>query len=200
MEFSFNGTLDELKELGLLISGSQVASVEVPIIVDTKELTDSAEEEMDLELQTPSNDAPQISIGESIAKKPYIDPATGDYFTAFKDMVSACDRLTCNGQQSEVKALLETNSSDGTYGGIPPKAWKSVEDEAKALLKSKKETAVTLGQLKELATEYTHADPKANKPKLKELLGKYGAKGISTISEEKRSAFYDELNALHKGE
>lgn len=186
MEFSFNGTMEELRELGLLISGSRV---EVP-----------AKEERGLELQISPNDNHQISIGESIAKKPYIDPATGDYFTAFKDMVSACDRLTCNGQQSEVKALLETNSSDGTYGGIPPKAWKSVEDEAKALLKSKKETAVTLGQLKELATEYTHADPKANKPKLKELLGKYGAKGISTISEEKRSAFYDELNALHKGE
>lgn len=199
MEFSFNGTLDELEELGLLISGTQVASVEVPVIVDSKELTDSAGEERSLELQTPPNDDPQTAIS-GIAKKPYIDPTTGDYFTAFKDMVSAFDRLTSNGQQSEVKALLETYSTDGTYVGIPPKAWKSVEDEAKALLKSKKETDVTLGQLKELATEYTHADPKVNKPKLKELLGKYEAKGISTIPEEKRSAFYDELNALHKGE
>ena len=53
MEFSFNGTLDELEELGLLISGTQVASVEVPVIVDSKELTDSAGEERSLELQTP---------------------------------------------------------------------------------------------------------------------------------------------------
>lgn len=191
MKFSFEGSFDELHELGLLLSKSK--SAEVPVVVDSQEVVKA-------DLQMALTDEPQMDISESIAKDPCIDPTTGEYFTGFKDMMAACDQLISNGQQNDAIALIKENSANGAYDGIPPKRWKIVEDEAKGLLKrSKKESTVTLSQLKELATEFTHSDPKTNKPKLKALLEKYNVKAISTIPEDKRSSFYDELNALNKG-
>lgn len=194
MKFSFEGSFDELHELGLLLSKSK--NIEVPVVVDSQEIAKVIE----ADLQTAPTDEPQMDVSESIAKDPCIDPTTGEYFTGFKDMMDACDQLIANGQQNDAIALIKENSTNGTYNGIPPKKWKIVEDEAKGLLKrSKKETTVTLSQLKELATDFTHSDPKTNKPKLKALLEKYDVKAISTIPEDKRGAFYDELSALNKG-
>ncbi len=195
MKFSFEGSFDELHELGLLLSKSK--SAEVPVVVDSQEVAKAIE----ADLQIAPNDESQMDISGSIAKDPCTDPATGEYFTGFKDMMDACDQLIANGQQNDAVALIKANSADGTYGGIPPKLWKSVEDQAKRLLKKViKESTVTLSQLKELATEFTHSDPKANKPKLKALLEKYGVKAISTIPEDQRSAFYGEMKALHEGD
>lgn len=192
MKFSFEGNFDELHELGLLLSKSK--KVEVPVVVDSQEVVKA-------DLQMAPTDEPQMDISESIAKDPCIDPTTGEYFTGFKNMMDACDQLISNGKQEEAIALIKENSVNGAYNGIPPKAWKSVEDQAKALLKdTKKESTVTLSQLKELATDFTHSDPKTNKPKLKALLEKYDVKAISTIPEDKRGAFYDEMKALHEGD
>lgn len=199
MKFSFEGSFDELHELGALISRSTVMQAKVPVTVDAQMVADLIKE--DASLQIGPADDPAMDISESIAKNPYIDPVTGDYFTGFKDMMAACDQLLTADRKSDVDALLKTNSTDGTYGGIPPKLWKTVEDNAKALLnQSKKDATVSLTQLKELATDFTHSDPKTNKPKLKALLEKYGAKAISTVPEDKRSAFYAELKALHEGD
>lgn len=199
MKFSFEGSFDELHELGKLISGSTVMQAKVPVTVDAQMVADLIKE--DASLQIGPADDPAMDIGESIAKNPCIDPLTGDYFTGFKDMMAACDQLLTADRKSDVDALLKTNSTDGTYGGIPPKLWKTVEENAKALLKqSKKDGTVSLTQLKELATEFTHSDSKMSKPRLKALLEKYGVKAISTVPEDKRSAFYAELKALHEGD
>ncbi|MCI9312701.1 MAG: hypothetical protein HFE68_04980 [Erysipelotrichaceae bacterium] len=200
MKFSFEGSFDELHELGVLISGSTaMPQVKAPVMVEAQMVADLIKE--DEPLQIVPTDDPAMDIGESIAKNPCIDPLTGDYFTAFKDMMAACDQLLIVDRKSDVDALLKANSINGTYGGIPPKLWKTVEENALALLKQdKKEPAVSLRQLKELATEFTHSDSKMNKPRLKALLEKYGVKAISTVPEDKRSAFYAELKALHEGD
>lgn len=194
MKFSFEGSFEDLHELGRVLSKAE--RVEIPVTIEP--VGESVLSSMKEDLQTAPADEPQMDISESFAKDPCIDPTTGEYFTAFKEMMAACDELIKNNQQKAATDLIKANSKDGTYGGIPPRLWGLVKDQAKALL-IKKDTSVTLNQLKELATEYTHANPKENRQVLKDLLNKYGAKGISTIPNDQRATFYDELKALHEG-
>lgn len=140
-------------------------------------------------------------ISDAIKENPCVDPTTGEYFKAFTTMADALDCLVSNGQHDDVQALLKVNSTDGTYGGIPPKLWSAVENNARQLLKKTETTeqpavTITLEQIKEKATTFVKENKAVNRPKMEKLLQKYDVKNISGLREKDFDAFYEDLQKV----
>lgn len=180
--------LSAIEMLSEALTGRNVVTVGVPAeptqkIADTSQISDTES---------------AIPLSDAIKENPCIDPTTGEYFKAFTTMTDALDALVVNGQQDDVKALLNANSTDGTFGGIPPKLWSSVEQNAKQLLKKEEtiKTKITLEQIKEKATTFVKENKATNRPKMEKLLQKYGVKNISGLLEKDFDAFYEDLQKV----
>lgn len=210
MEFSFNGSLNELKEWAALIANGNVCapSKGEPINVEPKaKPVVAVAPAVSPEMEIPKEDEPVIVEGTKPMKSmdPVIDPTTGEYYTAFADMAKALDKLMNDGQDDDVIALLKINSANGEYGGVPASKWGAVERNAKALLKkgkAKKEEvkpAITLDELKQKASNFVKADKDTNKPKLKSLLDKFEIANITLLQAKDYDAFNSEIDQLVGG-
>lgn len=180
--------LSAIEMLSEALTGRNVVTVGVPAeptqkIADTSQISDTES---------------AIPLSDAIKENPCIDPTTGEYFKAFTTMTDALDALVVNGQQDDVKALLNANSTDGTFGGIPPKLWSAVEQNAKRLLKKEEtiKTKITLEQIKEKATTFVKENKAVNRPRMEKLLQKYGVKNISGLLEKDFDAFYEDLQKV----
>lgn len=210
MEFSFNGSLNELKEWASLIANGSVCVPDKgePINESPAAMPAVAPVEVSApELEMPKeNELVMIDEVESMkSTDTVIDPTTGEYYTAFADMAKALDKLMDAGQNSDVIALLKINSANGEYGGIPASKWGAVERNAKALLKkgkAKKEElkpSITLDELKQKAANFVKADKDNNKPKLKGLLDKFEIANITLLQEKDYEAFSQDIDQLVGG-
>ena len=108
MKFSFEGNFCELRELGIVLSGVKIDETQEVVAEVVQEATENQEK-----LETVPVDKPRGEGGE-----PFIDPTTGEYYEAYKDMCAAFDKLLEADKQDVVKEILATYSGDGTYGGI----------------------------------------------------------------------------------
>lgn len=208
MEFSFNGSLNELKEWASLIANGSVCVPDtgehITEAPETKPVVVAPAKVSAPELEMPKEEEPvMIDEVESLkSTDPVIDPTTGEYYTAFADMAKALDKLMDAGQDSDVIALLKINSANGEYGGIPASKWGAVERNAKALLKkgkAKKEElkpSITLDELKQKAANFVKADKDNNKPKLKGLLDKFEIANITLLQEKDYEAFSQDIDQL----
>lgn len=180
--------LSAIERLAEALTGKNVVTAEVST-EPKKEITDTSQV---------SDTESVASVADAIKENPCIDPTTGEYFKAFTTMTDALDALVVNGQQDDVKALLNANSTDGTFGGIPPKLWSAVEQNAKRLLKKEEtiKTKITLEQIKEKATTFVKENKATNRPKMEKLLQKYGVKNISGLLEKDFDAFYEDLQKV----
>lgn len=180
--------LSAIEMLSEALTGKNVVTTEVST-EPKKEITDTSQV---------SDTESVASVADAIKENPCIDPTTGEYFKAFTTMADALDALVVNRQQDDVKALLNANSTDGTFGGIPPKLWSAVEQNAKQLLKKEEiiKTKITLEQIKEKATTFVKENKATNRPKMEKLLQKYGVKNISGLLEKDFDAFYEDLQKV----
>lgn len=208
MEFSFNGSLNELKEWASLIANGSVCVPDkgehITKAPETKPVVVAPAKVSAPESEMPKENEP-VSVENVKAIKPFIDPTTGEYYIAFADMTKALDALMDAGQDDDVIALLKINSANGEYGGVPASKWGAVERNAKTLLKkgkAKKEElkpSLTLDELKQKAAEYVKADKDNNKPKLKGLLDKFEIANITLLQEKDYEAFSHEIEQLIGG-
>ncbi len=194
MKFSFEGNFDELQELGVVLSRAK-SDVFREVVV--KEVEEKQEK-----LETAPADKPEIVDADSC-----IDPATGVYYEAYKDMHIAFDKLLDADKQDVVKDILAKYSSDGTYGGIPSGKWGKAEKEALSALKKKKKGAktepaerISVDKIMEKATAFVRQNKDINRPKLKELLNSYGVANLSSLKESAYLEFNKSLDSLIGGE
>ena len=194
MKFSFEGNFDELRELGVVLSRAK-SDVFREVVV--KEVEEKQEK-----LETAPADKPEIVDADSC-----IDPATGVYYEAYKDMHIAFDKLLDADKQDVVKDILAKYSSDGTYGGIPSGKWGKAEKEALSALKKKKKGAktepaerISVDKIMEKATAFVRQNKDINRPKLKELLNSYGVANLSSLKESAYLEFNKSLDSLIGGE
>lgn len=189
MKFSFEGNFGELRELGVVLSRAKSEDIRKVIIEEVKENQET--------LETAPADKPEIVDADSC-----VDPATGEYYEAYKDMCATFDKLLEADKQDVVKEILATYSGDGTYGGIPSGKWGKAEKEALAALKKKKrktKVQITVDQLIDKAAAFVKQNKDANRPKLRELLSSYGVENISSLKESDYSDFDESLNKLVGG-
>ncbi len=194
MKFSFEGNFDELRELGVVLSRAK-SDVFREVVV--KEVEEKQEK-----LETAPADKPDIVDADSC-----IDPATGVYYEAYKDMHIAFDKLLDADKQDVVKDILAKYSSDGTYGGIPSGKWGKAEKEALSALKKKKKGAktepaerISVDKIMEKATAFVRQNKDINRPKLRELLNSYGVANLSSLKESAYLEFNKSLDSLIGGE
>ncbi len=194
MKFSFEGNFDELRELGVVLSRAK-SDIFREVVV--KEVEEKQEK-----LETAPADKPEIVDADSC-----IDPATGVYYEAYKDMHIAFDKLLDADKQDVVKDILAKYSSDGTYGGIPSGKWGKAEKEALSALKKKKKGAktepaerISVDKIMEKATAFVRQNKDINRPKLKELLNSYGVANLSSLKESAYLEFNKSLDSLIGGE
>ena len=194
MKFSFEGNFDELRELGVVLSRAK-SDVFREVVV--KEVEEKQEK-----LETAPADKPEIVDADSC-----IDPATGVYYEAYKDMHIAFDKLLDADKQDVVKDILAKYSSDGTYGGIPSGKWGKAEKEALSALKKKKKGAktepaerISVDKIMEKATAFVRQNKDINRPKLRELLNSYGVANLSYLKESAYLEFNKSLDSLIGGE
>ncbi len=194
MKFSFEGNFDELQELGVVLSRAK-SDVFREVVV--KEVEEKQEK-----LETAPADKPEIVDADSC-----IDPATGVYYEAYKDMHIAFDKLLDADKQDVVKDILAKYSSDGTYGGIPSGKWGKAEKEALSALKKKKKGTktepaerISVDKIMEKATAFVRQNKDINRPKLKELLNSYGVANLSSLKESAYLEFNKSLDSLIGGE
>ncbi len=194
MKFSFEGNFDELRELGVVLSRAK-SDVFREVVV--KEVEEKQEK-----LETAPADKPEIVDADSC-----IDPATGVYYEAYKDMHIAFDKLLDADKQDVVKDILAKYSSDGTYGGIPSGKWGKAEKEALSALKKKKKGAktepaerISVDKIMEKATAFVRQNKDINRPKLRELLNSYGVANLSSLKESAYLEFNKSLDSLIGGE
>lgn len=194
MKFSFEGNFDELRELGVVLSRAK-SDIFREVVV--KEVEEKQEK-----LETAPADMPEIVDADSC-----IDPATGVYYEAYKDMHIAFDKLLDADKQDVVKDILAKYSSDGTYGGIPSGKWGKAEKEALSALKKKKKGAktepaerISVDKIMEKATAFVRQNKDINRPKLKELLNSYGVANLSSLKESAYLEFNKSLDSLIGGE
>lgn len=190
MKFSFEGNFDELRELGVVLSRAK-SDVFREVVV--KEVEEKQEK-----LETAPADKPDIVDADSC-----IDPATGVYYEAYKDMHIAFDKLLDADKQDVVKDILAKYSSDGTYGGIPSGKWGKAEKEALSALKKKKKGAktepaerISVDKIMEKATAFVRQNKDINRPKLRELLNSYGVANLSSLKESAYLEFNKSLDSL----
>lgn len=193
MKFSFEGNFGELRELGVVLSRAKSEDIRKVIIEEVKENQET--------LETAPVDKPEIADASSC-----VDPTTGEYYEAFKDMCAAFDKLLEADKQDVVKEILAAYSSDGTYGGIPSGKWGKAEKEALAALKKKKKKTkakaveqIPVDQLIDKAAAFVKQNKDVNRPKLRELLNSYGVENISSLKESDYSDFDDSLDKLVGG-
>lgn len=194
MKFSFEGNFDELRELGVVLSRAK-SDIFREVVV--KEVEEKQEK-----LETAPADKPEIVDADSC-----IDPATGVYYEAYKDMCATFDKLLEADKQDVVKEILATYSGDGTYGGIPSGKWGKAEKEALSALKKKKKGAktepaerISVDKIMEKATAFVRQNKDINRPKLKELLNSYGVANLSSLKESAYLEFNKSLDSLIGGE
>ena len=192
MKFSFEGNFDELRELEVVLSRAK-SDVFREVVV--KEVEKKQEK-----LETAPADKPEIVDADSC-----IDPATGVYYEAYKDMHIAFDKLLDADKQDVVKDILAKYSSDGTYGGIPSGKWGKAEKEALSALKkkgAKTEPAerISVDKIMEKATAFVRQNKDINRPKLRELLNSYGVANLSSLKESAYLEFNKSLDSLIGGE
>lgn len=194
MKFSFEGNFDELRELGVVLSRAK-SDIFREVVV--KEVEEKQEK-----LETAPADKPEIVDADSC-----IDPATGVYYEAYKDMHIAFDKLLDADKQDVVKDILAKYSSDGTYGGIPSGKWGKAEKEALSALKKKKKGAktepaerISVDKIMEKATAFVRQNKDINRPKLRELLNSYGVANLSSLKESAYLEFNKSLDSLIGGE
>ncbi len=199
MKFSFEGGFEELQELGRLISGvglddGKLSRKDAEGIVEQIDKADTED------LHTAPSDEPAVDVIAQIVENPCIDPTTDQYYEAFNDMCKALDQLAASGKQDEVSILLEASSTDGTYGGVPPKEWKTVEKKAIKMLKKNIPTsAITLKQLTTKASSFVKSNKISNRPKLKALLDAHKVENLSLLHESDYEEFNRELDNLIGG-
>ena len=193
MKFSFEGNFGELRELGVVLSRAKSEDIRKVIIEEVKENQET--------LETAPADKPEIVDADSC-----IDPTTGVYYEAYKDMHIAFDKLLDADKQDVVKEILAKYSCDGTYGGIPSGKWGKAEKEALSALKKKKKKTkaetveqMPVDQLIDKAAAFVKQNKDANRPKLRELLSSYGVENISSLKESDYSDFDESLNKLVGG-
>lgn len=193
MKFSFEGNFGELRELGVVLSRAKSEDIRKVIIEEVKENQET--------LETAPADKPEIVDADSC-----IDPTTGVYYEAYKDMHIAFDKLLDADKQDVVKEILAKYSCDGTYGGIPSGKWGKAEKEALSALKKKKKKTkaetveqIPVDQLIDKAAAFVKQNKDANRPKLRELLSSYGVENISSLKESDYSDFDESLNKLVGG-
>lgn len=189
MKFSFEGNFGELRELGVVLSRAKSEDIRKVIIEEVKENQET--------LETAPADKPEIVDADSC-----IDPTTGVYYEAYKDMHIAFDKLLDADKQDVVKEILAKYSCDGTYGGIPSGKWGKAEKEALSALKKKKKKTkaetveqIPVDQLAEKAVTFVKQNKAENKPKLEELIHSFG---VNSISQLKKSDYIEFDQALDK--
>lgn len=197
MKFSFEGNFCELRELGIVLSGVKIDETQEVVAEVVQEATENQEK-----LETVPVDKPRGEGGE-----PFIDPTTGEYYEAYKDMCAAFDKLLDADKQDVVKDILAKYSSDGTYGGIPSGKWGKAEKEALSALKKKKKGTktepaerISVDKIMEKATAFVRQNKDINRPKLKELLNSYGVANLSSLKESAYLEFNKSLDSLIGGE
>lgn len=201
IEFSFKGDIRGLKELALCIMGESATAIPTPIL--TKEQSSNLHKAV---VEVTKQEMPAIeTVATPVNTDSCIDPSTGKYYTMFADMCKVLDALVDNGQASDVKALLKTNSLNGEYGGVPSKAWGSVTKNAKTLLKKNKvdkvdnvpdevveppKKALTMDELKIAGREFMKTN---GKEAMGTILANFGVGNISSLDQGQYESF---MNAL----
>lgn len=163
MKFSFEGNFDELQELGVVLSRAK-SDVFREVVV--KEVEEKQEK-----LETAPADKPEIVDADSC-----IDPATGVYYEAYKDMHIAFDKLLDADKQDVVKK----KKKKGT--------------------KTEPAERISVDKIMEKATAFVRQNKDINRPKLKELLNSYGVANLSSLKESAYLEFNKSLDSLIGGE